>query len=692
MSAAVLDLSTRRIKIYASAYDATARADLDEHAADVGNPHQVTKAQVGLANVDNTSDAAKPVSTAQATALAAKAPLASPALTGIPTAPTAVLGTVSAQLATTEFVQAAVNALDIPDVTGDLTAHLADNDNPHAVTASDVGLGAVDNTADLAKPVSAAQQIAINAVGAEAAEVAADLDNHLADTTNPHQVTKTQVGLGAVDNTADLAKPVSAAQQAAINIAAAAAGAAQADIDGHQANTANPHAVTKAQVGLGAVDNTSDLAKPVSTATQAAINAAVAGVGGDTIADDLAEHMADVANPHAVTKTQVGLGAVDNTADLAKPVSAAQQTAINVASAAAAAAQADIDGHQANTSNPHAVDKIDVGLGNVANLAPADLPVSTATQSALNTKAPLSAATDATQALANATAAQTDADQAIADAAAAQADATQAQAAAAAAQADADAAQADATEALDAIVGLGATITGVGGTSRPGETPALYGQSKTGPAGTVVPVDTGWVATSAAGSILRIDAATAADPQTIAPSAPVPLEAGRLYDIRWKVQRQTDPADPLNDSVQLGIQWLNSSKSALASTMIANLALVVADAVVERSVLVAFDDPLADLAVPSGAVYFRPFVDLYGDSHVTDVIVLETQDATAAGVGGGAPLYLPLLDANPVAGPGVGLMALYGVRNADGSATLRVQAGISAVPQDIVVIVGSGAL
>lgn len=45
------------------------------------------------------------------TALALKAPLASPAMTGTPTAPTAVLGTNTTQLATAAFVQAAVAAL-----------------------------------------------------------------------------------------------------------------------------------------------------------------------------------------------------------------------------------------------------------------------------------------------------------------------------------------------------------------------------------------------------------------------------------------------------------------------------------------------------------------------------------------------------------------------------------------------------
>ncbi len=46
---------------------------IQNHVQDTNNPHGVTKAQIGLGNVDNTSDADKPVSTAQAEALALKA-------------------------------------------------------------------------------------------------------------------------------------------------------------------------------------------------------------------------------------------------------------------------------------------------------------------------------------------------------------------------------------------------------------------------------------------------------------------------------------------------------------------------------------------------------------------------------------------------------------------------------------------
>ena len=66
----------------------------------------VTKSDVGLGSVDNTSDTNKPISTATQAALDLKAPLASPTLTGVPTAPTADPGTDSTQIATTAFVLA----------------------------------------------------------------------------------------------------------------------------------------------------------------------------------------------------------------------------------------------------------------------------------------------------------------------------------------------------------------------------------------------------------------------------------------------------------------------------------------------------------------------------------------------------------------------------------------------------------
>jgi hypothetical protein len=99
-------------------------------------------------------------------------------------------------------------------------------------------------------------------------------------------------------------------------------------------------------------------------------------------ADDLSAHLADVANPHAVTKSQVGLANADNTSDANKPVSTATQTALD-----AKASSASLAAHTGNTSNPHSVTKSQVGLGNAENTSDANKPISTATQTALDGKA-----------------------------------------------------------------------------------------------------------------------------------------------------------------------------------------------------------------------------------------------------------------------------------------------------------------
>ena len=130
-----------------------------------GTVSGVTASMVGLGNVANTSDASKPVSTAQQSALDLKAPLASPTFTG----------TVG------------------------------------GVTASMVGLGNVANTSDASKPVSTAQQSAL------------DLKAPLASPTftgTVSGVTASMVGLGNVANTSDASKPVSTAQQWALDLKA----------------------------------------------------------------------------------------------------------------------------------------------------------------------------------------------------------------------------------------------------------------------------------------------------------------------------------------------------------------------------------------------------------------------------------------------------------------------------------------
>ena len=86
--------------------------------------------------------------------------------------------------------------------------------------------------------------------GSDVTALETKVNNHIANKSNPHTVTKTQVGLGNVNNTSDANKPVSTAQAAAIADAKAAGTAAQTSINNHAGRKDNPHTVTRAQLGL----------------------------------------------------------------------------------------------------------------------------------------------------------------------------------------------------------------------------------------------------------------------------------------------------------------------------------------------------------------------------------------------------------------------------------------------------------
>jgi hypothetical protein len=184
------------------------------------------------------------------------------------------------------------------------------------ITKAMVGLGNVDNTTDANKPVSTATQTAL------------DLKANLANPTftgTVSGITKAMVGLGNVDNTSDTAKPISTATQTALDLKANLA---------NPTFTGTVGGITKAMVGLGNVDNTSDTAKPISTATQTALDlkanlANPTFTGTVTIQNISATNISVSGTVSGITKTMVGLGNVDNTSDTAKPISTATQIFIN---------------------------------------------------------------------------------------------------------------------------------------------------------------------------------------------------------------------------------------------------------------------------------------------------------------------------------------------------------------------------
>ena len=202
------------------------------HIADKNNPHEVTKAQVGLGNVDNTSDLNKPISTATQTAIATIETAYGATLEFTVNSSTYVL---TAVLKNKDGTALSTQTVDLPlesvvvsgeydDTTksliltlqngntitipvGDLVSGLVPESrtvNGHAlssditITKGDVGLGNVDNTSDLNKPVSTAQQAALNALKQDIEDVQVNKQDKLTQSTDLTPTTQT---LNLVANT-----------------------------------------------------------------------------------------------------------------------------------------------------------------------------------------------------------------------------------------------------------------------------------------------------------------------------------------------------------------------------------------------------------------------------------------------------------------------------------------------------------
>jgi len=209
------------------------------------------------------------------------------------------------------------------------------------------------------------------------------VDDHLNDFANPHKTTKAQVGLGLVENY-QVASSAEALAGTAANrymtptlVSVLANRIATELVNAHEAKQNNPHNVTKAQVGLGNVDN-------FLTATQAQAEAGTATnafmtpqrtyqaimVHAGTL---IQNHVNDKNNPHNTTKAQVGLGLVDNfqTATQAEATAGTQNdrfmTPLRTKQAIDFIAGNLINNHIADRGNPHGVTKAQVGLGNLPN-------------------------------------------------------------------------------------------------------------------------------------------------------------------------------------------------------------------------------------------------------------------------------------------------------------------------------------
>lgn len=208
------------------------------------------------------------------------------------------------------------------------------------------------------------------------------IDGHLLDRSNPHQTTKTHVGLSQVRNYGI------ALQQDALDglsnilymtpvrVKEAVDKFAGVLLDSHVASKDNPHNTDKLQVGLGNVENLR-----LSTALEAR-----AGTRTDRYMTPMlvAEaikglHADDKENPHETTKKHVGLEFVEN-----YPPASEQQaiegvsaitymTPLTTRAVVASLTSQGVGLHTSDRDNPHYVTKDQVELGEVENYPPATI-------------------------------------------------------------------------------------------------------------------------------------------------------------------------------------------------------------------------------------------------------------------------------------------------------------------------------
>lgn len=408
----------------------------NSHVNNKSNPHGVTKEQVGLGNVDNTSDINKPLSTATTNALALK-------LDKIDTTSThaRVYGiTASGKQSIFELdagnKDTNPNTIPLRDSNGNIQTYaLPENDND-LINKSYVDSNIKSNIKGIkdlipsqASPTNqlADKDFVNSSINSSAAYFIGSFKTY-ADLmtwqeTNPTKATNNDYAYVEEDethnneawryiyvkNSGDTAgtwqaqfkvnnSPFTAAQLAAINSNITSDKVIA--YDEHIINTNNPHNVRKEQIGLSKVDNTSDLEKPISTATQEALDSLTEELinkQGTLTSEQLEavnsgitslkitqydKSISDINSSISTLETKVNTNTT-NIANKQDKLTTAQTNAVN--SGVTSTKITSYDNHINNKSNPHNVTKSQIGLGNVDNTSDLNKPISTKTQEAIDT-------------------------------------------------------------------------------------------------------------------------------------------------------------------------------------------------------------------------------------------------------------------------------------------------------------------
>lgn len=193
-------------------------SDFNLHKNNTGNPHQVTKDQVGLDKIKNFDLDTKP------------------------------------KLDSPNYITSAAVAKVNLDLNNLISKHSTDINNPHIVTKDQVGLGSVANKPMVYEVEDSTNYISAGGVKKITDFIQTKLNNHIILENNPHQVTKEQVGLDLVENKAMDEIPANTDNYVKSRGVKIALDSIQLALDTHK-NTLNPHKITKETVELDKVIN-----------------------------------------------------------------------------------------------------------------------------------------------------------------------------------------------------------------------------------------------------------------------------------------------------------------------------------------------------------------------------------------------------------------------------------------------------
>ena len=217
--------------------------DLTAHVADTANPHSVTKAQVGLGNVDNVQQ------------YSASNPPPTPSATDVGAIPATEKGSAGgvAELDSNGMVPSA----QLPSYVDDVLEYASLSAFPVTGESGKIYV-ALDTGRTYRWSGSAYVEISESLALGETSSTAyrgdrgkAAYDHSQTTSGNPHNVTAAEVGLGNVANE----RQYSAQNPPPLPTPADIGAATAQDLTDHVGDTTNPHGVTAAQVGLGNVDN-----------------------------------------------------------------------------------------------------------------------------------------------------------------------------------------------------------------------------------------------------------------------------------------------------------------------------------------------------------------------------------------------------------------------------------------------------